>query len=261
MHGIQLAGIRQLLGGSILVLFFLMKKEKLPNFHNFKIIFFLSILNFVLSNGLSSWGVTYISSGLGAIIGCIFPLWIFIYLSIINKNTNYKGLLGVLFANIGVGIIFNEYLKDFVNPKFIFGILLVVCSTITWAWGSIYTKKNIQNFNPYFGLGIQMFVSGILLTIIAESTGVSIPIADIPANSWFAIFYLIIFGSMLTFMAFIYSLKNLPLEISSIYAYINPIVAVILGVVLYKEPFTLAILIGSVTTLFGLYVINKSIKN
>ncbi|WP_310559575.1 EamA family transporter, partial [Flavobacterium sp.] len=76
MPALQLAGIRQFIGGILYVGFFLYKKTPWPKGKQWKVIFILSILNFVLSNGLSTWGVKYISSGLGAIIGAIFPLWI-----------------------------------------------------------------------------------------------------------------------------------------------------------------------------------------
>jgi len=78
MPALQLAGIRQFIGGFLYVCFFLYKKIPWPKGKQWKAIIILSILNFALSNGLSTWGVKYISSGLGAIIGAIFPLWIVI---------------------------------------------------------------------------------------------------------------------------------------------------------------------------------------
>jgi len=78
--------------------------------------------------------------------------------------------------------------------------------------------------------------------------------------SWWAIAYLVIIGSVLTFIAFIYSLKNLPTEISSIYVYINPIVAMVLGSFIFGEILTKAVAIGAVVTLTGVYLVNKSIR-
>ncbi|MFM2327860.1 MAG: hypothetical protein RIR31_2062, partial [Bacteroidota bacterium] len=78
MPAIQLCAIRQLLGGIIYLIYFIVKKHPWPKGKQWGAILILSFLNFMLSNGLSTWGVQYISSGLGAIIGAIFPLWLVI---------------------------------------------------------------------------------------------------------------------------------------------------------------------------------------
>ena len=78
MPPMQLVAIRQFLGGILYVGYFLIKKTPWPKPNQWKTILILSLLNFVLSNGLSTWGIKYISSGLGAILGAIFPIWIVI---------------------------------------------------------------------------------------------------------------------------------------------------------------------------------------
>ncbi|MEI9808423.1 MAG: DMT family transporter [Bacteroidota bacterium] len=79
MPALQMAGMRQLLGGLCFIIFFLYKGEQWPKgWKEWRPVIILSFLNFLLSNGLSTWGVKYISAGLGAIIGAIFPLWIVI---------------------------------------------------------------------------------------------------------------------------------------------------------------------------------------
>ncbi|HYK57139.1 MAG TPA: DMT family transporter, partial [Flavisolibacter sp.] len=76
MPALQMAGIRQFLGGLLYVIFFMAKGARFPKGKEWRSIFILSFLNFALSNGLSTWGVKYISAGLGSIIGAIFPLWL-----------------------------------------------------------------------------------------------------------------------------------------------------------------------------------------
>ncbi|HQK41258.1 MAG TPA: EamA family transporter, partial [Flavobacterium alvei] len=116
------------------------------------------------------------------------------------------------------------------------------------------------SFNPYFSLGLQMLISSTILLAITGATGTGINITSIPANSWLAIGYLTIIGSILTFIAFIYMLQRLPPEINSIYAYINPIVAVLLGALIFGEPLTMSIVIGGCVTLCGLYTVNYSMR-
>ena len=260
MPGLQVATIRQFLGGLLYVGYFLIKKEPWPRGKQWKTIIILSILNFALSNGLSTWGVKYISSGLGAIISALFPIWIIIINFFNGIKIAKVALFGMLISFGGICIIFMDYLSDFLNPDFQFGIILMVASTITWAFGILETKKKAASFNPYFSLGLQMLISSVFLFGITETAGTNIPLSEISMNSWWAIIYLIIIGSVLTFIAFIYTLQHLPTEISSIYVYINPIVAMVLGAFIFGETLTQAITIGAAVTLVGLYLVNKSIR-
>jgi drug/metabolite transporter (DMT)-like permease len=260
MPALQLAGIRQLIGGSLYVAYFLYKKTPWPKGKQWKTIIILSILNFVFSNGLSTWGVKYISSGLGSIIGAIFPLWIVLITVFRGEKIARLSVLGLFVSFAGVCVIFYDHLSDFLKPDFRFGIFLSLFSTFTWAFGTLYTRKKAASFNPYFSLGLQMLISSLLLLAFTGATGTGINIADIPANSWWAIGYLTIIGSVLTFIAFIYALQHLPAHISSVYAYINPIVAVLLGSIIFNEPLTIAIAIGGAVTLCGLYMVNYSIR-
>ena len=260
MPALQLAAIRQFLGGSLYISFFLFKKAPWPKGKQWKTILILSILNFALSNGLSTWGVKYISSGLGAIIGAIVPLWIVIISFFRGERLNRLTILGLLVSFGGVCVIFYDHLLDFLEPDFRFGIILSLIATLTWAFGSLYTKKKAASFNPYFSLGLQMLISSILLFAYTGATGASVSLDSIPAISWWAIAYLVIFGSVLTFIAFIYVLQHLPAEISSIYAYINPIIAVLLGAIIFGEPLNTAIALGGTVTLTGLYMVNYAMR-
>ncbi|HSN47931.1 MAG TPA: EamA family transporter [Flavobacterium sp.] len=260
MPALQLAGIRQLIGGILYVGFFLYKKTPWPKGKQWKAIFILSILNFVLSNGLSTWGVKYISSGLGAIIGAIFPLWIVLITVFRGGKIARLSILGLVVSFGGVCVIFYDHLADFIKTDFRFGIFLSLIATLTWAFGTMYTRKKAASFNPYFSLGLQMLISSFITLSIVGATGTGVDISSIPVNSWWSIAYLVIIGSVLTFVAFIYMIQRLPPELNSIYAYINPIVAVLLGAIIFGEPLTMAIAIGGTVTLCGLYLVNYSIR-
>lgn len=260
MPAIQLCAIRQMLGGSVYLLYFIITKHPWPKGKQWGVIFVLSFLNFMLSNGLSTWGVQYISSGLGAIIGAIFPLWIVIITLFGGSRLPQKALLGMVMGFGGVCIIFYDHLKDFLNADFSFGIVLSVIATISWAFGTVYTKKHAVNFNPYFSLGLQMLISSVALYTVSYSTGNTVSIAAIPANAWWAILYLVVIGSVLTFIAFIYSLQRLPTSLASLYAYTNPIVAVLLGVIIFNEKLNIYVAVGGAVTIAGVYLVNDSFR-
>ncbi len=260
MPALQLVAIRQFLGGFLYISYFLFKKTPWPKGKQWKTIIILSFLNFVLSNALSTWGVKYISSGLGAIIGACVPLWIVIISFFQGERLSKFSILGLIISFSGVCIIFYDHLSDFLIPDFKFGIIISIISTLTWAFGTLYTKQKAASFNPYFSLGIQMFLSSILVFAYTGAAGISVPLHEIPAISWWSIAYLVIFGSVLTFIAFIYALQHLPASISSVYSYINPIIAVLLGAIIFGETLNAAIAIGGSVTLFGLYLVNYSLR-
>ncbi len=261
MPALQMAGIRQTIAGILYVGFFLIKGYKLPKGREWYPILILSFLNFLLSNGLSTWGVKFISSGLGAIIGAIFPLWLVVIgLFTSKEKVPGKALIGLLLGFGGVCVIFYEHMKDFLNPDFIFGIVLSVIATWTWAFGTLYTKQQAAHFNPYFSLGLQMLISGITLIGLTEATGNTIPLSAIPWESWSAIGYLVFFGSVIAFVSYIYALQNLPMEQVSLYAYFNPIVAVVSGWVVFNERLTFFITLGISITLLGVRLVNQAFK-
>jgi len=259
---IQMAGIRQFLGGICYVGFFLYKKMPLPKGKEWIPIIVLSFLNFMISNGLSTLALQYkISAGLGAIIGAIFPLWIVIIgLFMSKEKMPVMAIVGFLLGFGGVCVIFYDHLNEFLDPQFRWGILLSVIATWTWAISTLYTKRQAVKFNPYFGLGLQMVISGIVFYSFSAASGKAVALTAIPWQSWAAIAYLVIFGSLIAFVCYLYALQNLPTEQASIYAYINPIVAVVLGSIIFDEKLTVYLAIGGLITLLGVYLVNRAYK-
>ena len=266
MPALQMAGIRQVLAGLLYVVFFLLKGFKLPRGKEWIPILVLSFLNFLMSNGLSTWGVQYISAGLGSIMGAIFPLWLVVIgLFASREKISRKAIIGLLLGFGGVCIIFYEHLNDFLNASFRFGILLSLIATWTWAFATLYTKKHAASFNPYFSLGLQMLISGVTLlgltkAIHSPRINSFVPLAEIPWQSWAAMGYLVVFGSLIAFVAYLYALQRLPTEQASIYAYINPVVAVLMGALIFGEKLTIFIAVGGAVTLLGVFLVNKAFK-
>lgn len=257
---IQMCAIRQLFGGSLYLLYFGFAKHPWPKGKQWITILILSALNFMLTNTLSTWGVKYISSGLGAIIAAIVPLWIVIITMFQGYRLPAKAMIGLMLGFGGVCIIFYDHLKDFLNADFRFGIFLSLAASISWAFGGVYTKKHAANFNPYFSMGLQMIISAMALFGVTYTTGDMINFRDIPVSGWLAVSYLVIIGSVLTFIAYVYMLQRLPTSQASIYAYINPVVAVLLGAVIFHERLNIYVAIGGAVTILGVYLVNDSFR-
>lgn len=261
MPALQLSSLRQITGGSLFLLYFAGKGRALPRGREWGPVLVLGFLNIFLSNGLSTWGLHYISSGLGAIIAAMVPLWMVIFTWIGSRSRLHPlTIVGFLLGFAGICIIFYDHLHDFLQPGFRIGIFLSIAASISWALGSLYTKDQVSAFNPYHSIGLQMLISGIALNAAAHATGQHIPLSAVPLSSWLSIAYLAVFGSVLAFTAYLYALKHLPAEQVSIYAYINPIIAVLLGSWIQGEKLNAYIMVGGVVAILGVYLVNAGFR-
>lgn len=263
MPALQLAATRQLIGGILFVGFFvLVHRLPLPSTQQLKQLFYLSIFTFVFANGFSTWSLKYIPSGLGALIGALYPLCVVLieYFFYNNKNINRTAIIGILLGILGIGVVFYENAFAQHDEGYFIGLLLAIIATISWSYSTISISKQKVKINPYFGLGWQMLFGSVMMFVISLASGNFIAYSQVPFNAWAAIAYLIFAGSILAFVAFIYSMKHLPPALASLYAYINPIVAISIGTFLLNEHITLELIVGSLITLLGVYLVNKAMK-
>ncbi len=260
---LQMAYIRQFFGGTCFVLFFMLyKKLSFPTRKEFFWLLIMSLLMFVLANGLSTWSLNYIPTGLSALVGALYPLSVVIIEMIFYKSRNMTVLtfVGLLLGITGIGIVFYENAFQHHPDGFFFGVILSVIAMLSWSVGTIFITRNKMKLDPYYATGWQMLISSFVLFIIAETTQPTIPFAAINATAWSVIVYLVVAGSLLAFIAFIYSMKKLPAAVSSLYAYINPLVAMVTASIVLDEELTMYILWGAIVTLTGVFLVNYSIK-
>lgn len=259
---LQLSGLRHLIGGGMYVAYFAIFRKMLPQKHQIWQIIWMSVLMFVLSNGLSVLSIVYMPSGLGAVVGAITPIWVVLFSYILFKKVNFKPqtILGIFLGFIGVVVTFYEFVEKILNSNFSFGIIYGVIASITWALATVLTAKQAKEMDPYFSLGWQMFVSGIILNAISYFSGNFVSYQNVPAEAWLSIGYLILIGSVIAFGAYIYALKRLPATLVSIHSYINPIVAIILGDLIMHEKLTFFVVVGTLITIVGVYLVNRSFR-
>lgn len=263
MPALQMAYIRQFLGGICFVLFFMFyKKLPFPTRKEFLWLLIMALLMFVMANGLSTWSLNFIPTGLSALVGALYPLSVVIIEMVFFKSRNMTVLtfIGLLLGISGIGIVFYENAFQHHPDGFIFGVILSVIAMLSWSVGTIIIVRNKTTLNPYYATGWQMLIGAFMLFIIAETTQPTIAIQNIPATAWGAITYLVLAGSLLAFIAFIYSMKKLPAAISSLYAYINPLVAMATAAIVLDEKLTMYILWGAIVTLAGVFLVNYSLK-
>lgn len=258
----ELASIRQFLGGSIYVCFFLMRGEGLPNFKQFLWLFPMAFLMFVSSNGIATYGLQFITSGLAALIAALYPLSVVLIERFYFKAIKItpQTLIGLLLGLLGIIFIFYKDSIQLHGQNYLLGVVLSLFAMVTWSIGSVVISRNKINMNAYYSIGWQMLISAATMALITIISGKYIPLHEIPAISWGVILYMVIGGSVFAFISFIYSMKHLQPSIASLYAYINPIVAIWVGSLVLNEKMTLTNILGSMITLLGVYLVNKSLK-
>jgi drug/metabolite transporter (DMT)-like permease len=215
---------------------------------------------FMITLGIAivGWSEVYISSGIAAIICSMMPVWTILINVLVTKDErpNWLISLGLLTGLAGILLIFGEHLTEFSDSHYQAGILFTFLANMCWAIGSIYIKKKNQHSNPFLNAGLQMLFGGLFLIPL------SLLLDDYSALRWsdevvYSLVYMVLVGSVAAYACYSYAIKNLPMTIVSLYAYINPIVAVILGWLLLNEKLNSRIGIAIGIVIAGIYLVNR----
>ena len=262
MPGLFVSGLRQFISGLILVGFFLLKGNRLPDLATLKRISIHSIFLICFANGLLTWSLEYISGGLAAIIAALIPLFIVLFSIGMSKcaRITRSMMAGLLIGFAGVATIFYDYFADLGNRSFLFGIVLAFLSILSWSFGTVYAARERPPIDILFNVGLQMLIAGILILVTCGLTGKYINPTHIDSYSWLAILYLVLFGSIIAYSAYVFVIGKLPATQVSIYAYINPIVAVVFGWLLLSEKMSGSMIMGTLITLAGVYIVSRETK-
>jgi len=218
---------------------------------------------FTLGNGLIGVAEIYISSGITAIVCAMIPIWV----TLINLGTSEDErptlpvFLGLAIGLSGIVLMFGDNVGELSNSNYLWSIVLIFVANMGWSVGSVSIKrKNVgTNNNTFMNAGLQMLFGGLFLFIGSVIFDDYSEIRWTSSALW-ALGYLIIFGSIIAFACFSYALKKLPVTIVSLYAYINPIVAVLLGTLILGEKFNLRIAVAMLVTVAGIYIVNKGFQ-
>lgn len=256
-----MAGFRHSLGGILICTYFFAKGYKLPPLKELKVFAVNGILMLAVGNGLVTWAEIYVSSGLAALICALTPIWIVLLNSFTGAKEKITGtiLTGLVICLAGQFLIFNDNLKDFANPNYAFGIVAILVANLSWAAGTLYSKNKKTETQPFFGAGLQMLAGGFILNVIGTLKGEWSELHPTTESIW-ALLYLVFFGSIVAFGAYMYVLKKLPTTIVSTYAYINTLVAVLLGWLILNEKLNLILAVAIVLTIGGVWLVNKGLK-
>lgn len=261
-NGFAMAGLRQATAGLLLAGFFLLRGHKFPDWQTTGKLFVIGLLMFMGSNGLMGVAVKHIPSGLAAMIAATVPIWMSLLGVFFLKEKKLSLLLfaGLLIGFAGIAGIFYDYLGDLLNPEFRFGMMLAFIACISWSLGSIYMIRSHLKVHLLLGAGLQMFFAGIAISAVSFFAGLQPDWNQLPHEFWTSLIYLVLVGSVICYSAYAFALQKLPPSLVSVYAYINPIVAVTLGFIFLHEQLNAVTGISCAVTLAGVYIVNQSVK-
>ena len=257
------AGFRNILAGSILMIYLYFKKEITPiSIKQFLRALLLAFLMIVFANGLTTFAEKYITSGLASIISTLSPFLVLILnLSLGNEKLSLKTLFGIFLGICGIFLIYQNSLSDLVNPEYRLGVLSIVAAVFSWAVGTIITKKGQKKpLGMTQGISIQMLLAGIILFAIQFFVDTKIDFESFSTASIYSVFYLSIFGSVVGYMAYSYLLTQLPSTKVSVLSYVNVVVALFLGWLILDEKITSRIIFATILIIFGVVIVNFKFK-
>lgn len=260
-----LGSFRFLIAGGLLMTYCALKGEQLFNKRNVKVAAIAGILMLGLGNGIVIWVEQFIPSGLVAIMVASAAIW-FVILDKPKWKENLSSkstLAGLIIGFIGVILLFGEQMIHSFNShqstKQIIGMSLLVVGPIAWAGGSLYAKyKTAANSSVTVNTAWQMLAAGLMFIpgSIFGSEYQTFQWSQVPLDAWLSIGYLIIFGSIAAFSAYVWLLKVRPATQVSTYAYVNPVVAILLSLCFTNEKITFIQIIGLFVILGSVLLIN-----
>lgn len=253
-----MAGSRFLMAGAILYVIarFSDNYEK-PTWKQWRTSLVVGTLLLLCGNGGVVIAQHYIPSSLAALLVAIEPMWIVLlnWLMLKNERPSFKVVLGILLGFVGVYLLIGNGVSfDGSGLGQLFGAGLVIAAAFCWAGGSLYGLRAPSAKSPVLASAMQMLAGGAVLFLVGSATGewTRFDLTNASTNSIFAFLYLVVFGSIIAFTAYSWLLQHASPAIVSTYAYVNPVVAVLLGWALANEKlntqmlFGAAVIIGSV---------------
>ncbi|MGZ3915205.1 MAG: EamA family transporter [Flavisolibacter sp.] len=260
-----LGALRFLAAGLVMMIWCLVKGERIWSWQQIKPAAISGFLLLFVGNGAVIWAEKSLASSLVAVLVSAAPLWFVLLDKPRWKEnlTNRKMVLGLIIGFIGVVLLFSEQTaKAFSIPGAatrVIGLVILLIGSMSWAAGSLYSKHRSS------GSGIgnttwQLLAAGLaflpLSWLTREWTGVQWK--AISGNAWLSLGYLIVMGSLAAYTAYVWLLTVRPATQVSTYAYVNPIVAVLLGVFFAGEEMSLWQFTGLVIILSSVLLINKA---
>ena len=259
-----LGAVRFIIAGVIILIWAAIKGEKVFDWKLIPKSAFSGFLMLFVGNGMVIWVEQTLPSAMAAIMVSSVAFWFVILdkpkwkLNFTNTNT----ILGLIIGFVGVVLLFWDKISgaSIAGDKELLGLVLLSFSVIGWAGGSLYAKYYTSDASQLVNSGWQITVAGLAFIpgIFLTNETDRFQLSDVTGFAWFSLVYLVTMGSIAAYSAYVWLLTVRPATQVSTYAYVNPVVAVLLGVIFAGEKITLFPILGLTIILGSVLLLNLS---
>ncbi|HYC57991.1 MAG TPA: EamA family transporter [Thermoanaerobaculia bacterium] len=255
-----LTGSRFVVAGVIMLAIAKLRGERIPvdvrTLANLALIGFLMV---GVGNLAVVWAEQYVPSGLAALLVATAPFWMAM-IELFRRSGERVSLqsgIGMAIGFLGVALLVSPGVNGDWNVKFLLGALAIQIGGMCWQLGSAHGKYNLAHVPLLSSAALQMLFGGLIVTVVGFAIGEG-PRVSLNGRTLAAMIYLTIFGSILAYSAYVFALAHLRTSITSLYAYVNPVVAVFLGWLILSEPLTARSIVAMVIILAGVALVQTA---
>jgi len=253
-----IGAIRFIIAGGLLAAFLRLRGVPLPSRAHWPGLALVGILLIGVGNGMVVFAEQWVPSGIAAVVIATTPFWMATVEALIPGGERFsrRTLIGMTIGFAGIVLLLWPDLTagGSVGRQFLLGLLALQMAEVGWSTGTAYSKRHSREENAIAAAALQMIFGGAAMLAVAIIRGEWYDL-HFTARSVAAELYLIAAGSLVAYPAYIYALKYLPVSTVSLYAYVNPVIAVLLGALLLGEPFGIRIVVASTLVLLGVSVV------
>lgn len=244
-----MAAVRFLVAGALLFIYRRLAGDPIPRWKEARSAGIVGLFLLLCGNGAVVWAEQTVPSGLAALMVSSSPLWMLSLDAMLpaGKKPPLRAILGILVGFAGVILLIWPAGNGGLLQAAPWGAIALIFATLTWAGGSIYSRYAHLPTSPLMGSAIEMLVGGAALVLVGAVTGEfsQVHLASISTSSLLGLAYLIFGGSLVGYTAYTWLLRVAPTSLVSTYAYVNPLVALVIGALLGHEAFSTRTLVAA----------------
>ncbi len=256
------AGIRFVLAGLILLSIVLLLGDQLPRrWVDWRTQAIVGVLLLAGGNAFVVWAEQFTASGTASIFVVTVALWMAFFDAVVpggSGDLTWRVVAGLALGFLGTALLVGASPAEIVRAD-LRGPIALTCASASWSLGSVYGKRHHTDTSPYVGAAIQMIAGGATVIVVGLVLG-EWSRWHMSARGAGAMAYLVIFGSILGYSAYTYALRNASPTIVGTYAYVNPVIAVLLGWLILSEPVTPRTFVAMALTVGAVVWIQLSLK-